>query len=231
MPWRCTECGASSGDDRRPLYCPRCASMASYVRVVQSPGVAPRGAEPIQASKLAAGVLAPTLGEFDSFLGRLGRPVRIAIFGAAGAGKTTWALRLAQAFRTWGQVLFCAVDEGMESASFRDKIQRLEITSPFIFSGGWPEITAQAVTGRWRMIVVDTVTRAGADPGEMNAYTRAHGVSWVAVLEVTKSGMFRGDASWSHWSDVLIRAEGLRVSIEKNRYGRAGVEKEVACGF
>lgn len=228
-PWRCVSCGADSERDERPLWCPRCGSMWTFGAVVGSPGVGPGRIKPVQASALRAGQLAPSLGEeFDSLFGRMGRPVKIGAHGLPGSGKTTWALKLAEAFKVWGAVLYCALDEGYESQSFRDKVARLEIRSPYVCGGSWREISWEIARGEWGVVVVDTVQRSQALPEDLDQFSRSSGVSWVVLLEDLKDGAtYKGDSAWGHWVDVMVRVEGLRATTEKNRYAACGSGMEV----
>lgn len=226
--WRCLVCGANA-DDPRPFWCPRCGAVSSYGRVVHSPAMAPPQRRPVKASDLGGGKLAPSLGRWDDLFGRVGRPIKLLVFGPPGSLKTTCALLLSEAFKVWGPVLYVAADEGPESQSFKDKIGRLEVLSPYIMSGSWAEISAEVAGGGWSLVVLDSANRIGVVPGELDAYTNSLRLSWLVLLEVTKAGDFRGDASWPHWADIVLYTDGKCVNVEKSRYGQAGKKQEVLC--
>lgn len=223
MRWTCVECG-SDAEGLRPGWCPRCGAVSSFFPPVRSPGFRAPYRAPVQACDLAVGPRAPSLGSPWDDLGVIGRPLKLVLFGGAGSGKTTQLLRLGDAFASrWGvSVLFDAFDEGLESISFRRRLRALEIRQIYLVTAGWAELSLELGNSRWGVVIVDSATRLGLVPGELDSYIRSNDLTVAVSLEVTKAGDFAGPASWSHWSDILLRAEDFGLFVEKNRYGSCG---------
>lgn len=71
--WRCLSCAAEAVvDSGRPLFCPRCAAVGSFICPVTSPAKAPPRRGPVRAASLGAGLYGPGLG----VTGRLARGTR-----------------------------------------------------------------------------------------------------------------------------------------------------------
>ncbi len=226
--WVCGNCGGKTESVARPYWCRRCAHFGKFDVIVYSPANAPPARAPVKASELGGGEHAPSLGlKWDELLGRVGQPLKFVMSGPAGSHKTSEALDFSQAVSSaWGQVLYDAVDEGFESVSFRDKIRRLEIRDVFLINAYWAAVAREAASGRWALICLDTANAIGATPGEIDEYTRATDVSWLVLLEWTKSGWFKGTSSWSHWADVHceLTSDG-EVVVVKNRYSKLKRER------
>lgn len=219
MPFRCLGCGATA-DGERPTWCSRCGAVNSFGPICRSPATAPPRKDPVLARELGAGSYAPPLGQpFDQIFGRLSAPAKLLVYGPPGSGKTTRCLQLAEALTAWGPVLYDSFDEGIEAASFRDKVARLEIVNIYLVSSSWRELSEEIATRRWRVVCVDSASRVGCTPAELDDFGQALSLTWLIVLEATKGNSFRGSNTWGHWSDVLVKAQDMKLRVEKNRYG------------
>lgn len=230
MRWRCIACGAVADIPARPAYCMRCDAHCSYYPQVQSPAPAPPRQRPMRASDLGGLRYAAAIGRgWTDVIGQVGRPLRVLAWGPAGTLKTTRVLDLAEGIADgWGgDVLYLAADEGRDSVSFRDKLARGEIVKTMVMSGGWRDLADELGRNRYVAACIDTINRVGIVPGEATDYTQSLGVSWLMIAEATKDGdLYRGEAGWGHWADIVLRFEPTKMVIEKNRYGQAGKEVE-----
>jgi len=209
------------------MYCWRCHTLGTFSRNVYSPASAPPRRGPVRAGAVGAGTFGPKIGEWG-FLGRLGKPFKMAVPGPPGGGKTSAVLQLCERMQeTWGPVLFMALDEGPESASFREKLARFEIRRTFIDYGSWAEIAATVAGGGWAVVAIDSINRCPVPSFELDSYTRSMGVSWILTQEVTKAGEPRGSNTWAHWADTVVTVADGVACTGKNRYGISGAKKRI----
>ena len=153
------------------------------------------------------------------WLGKLGEPFHMAVYGKPGQGKSTFCLQFGRylAGKFGNKVLFISKEEGI-SVSLQDKVRRLNLAHELlIFSKCNPMETD--LTGH-RFIIIDSVNDAGLSPEDVQILKEKYPKSsFVSILQSTKDGNFRGSNAHTHNADIVIKVSEGMAETEKNRYG------------
>jgi DNA replication protein DnaC len=157
-------------------------------------------------------------GDFK-WLGKLGEPFHMAVYGKPGQGKSTFCLKFGHylASKFGNKVLFISKEEGI-SVSLQDKIKRLNLAHELlIFSKCNPMETD--LRG-YRFIIIDSVNDAGLSPEDVQVLKENYPKSsFISILQSTKDGNFRGSNAHTHNADIVIKVSEGTAETEKNRFG------------
>lgn len=140
----------------------------------------------------------------------------LAVFGLPSAGKSTWVTRAAED-GTWERPLVIVAEEGLDSAGLASRVERLEVTrSRFADARSLPEVADVVEAEQPDLVVLDSVTALGLDPGDVVALRRSWPeTSWVTVIQSTKDGGHRGSQGWIHDADAALRLEPGAYAVTK----------------
>lgn len=164
-------------------------------------------------------------GDLGDWLGPLPRLWSMLLYGAPGSGKTTMALRIADAAATAGaRVLFVSGEEGGGSEAFLSRMTRLEVTSNVLVS---------SAATRWAFLedleeiqpdlaVVDSVPVLGVTLDDLAKIHDGGRCSVVLITHLTKAGDPAGPSGLAHAVDVVAQVEEMRAQTTKNRYAPLG---------
>lgn len=216
MKWSCGECGVTY-DEKMPM-CSACWSQCIWPVPLQNDRVlwTSAGRRGIR----RAGELRRPAGEYTRWkdLGKLPEHWKMLVYGAPGAGKSTFASLLADDFRTG---LYVAHEEGDESIA--DRVQRLEIANMYLSDAAkYTEILAdlEDLGGEVDILALDSITSMGLSVEKFSMLS-GQASRIVAVAQITKDGNFAGTQAYAHLADVVLEVSGMQVRVEKNRYGPA----------
>ena len=162
---------------------------------------------------------------YNSFLGDIGEPFTVMIYGTPGAGKSTFALQLVNYLaNNFGRVLVLSTEEGI-TKSMQDKVKQHELISPnLIFAEHTENIIKMNLIG-YRFILIDSVNDARLSPENLkelrNKYPKT---CFILIFQSTKAGEFKGNQSYLHDVDIQIKVDNGKATTEKNRYLEKGKE-------
>ena len=162
------------------------------------------------------------------------------VWGLPGEGKSTFCMKLAAEISKEYKTLYMMAEENLNSATFQDKKQRVlpsEKVSKVDFinrlpvSGEeWKSLLLQEkdkTKAKYSTLFYDSVTKMDITPFYIDQAAGLHKMSYfkdvlshVFVTHAHKDGsMYRGDGSWAHEVDVVIRCKHGVAYTEKNRFG------------
>lgn len=259
--YRCTECGATAV--RRPVgKCGACGAFQSYVEE-DAPASGSSGRTAAQAGLKSMGAVKPTtrastiadlkrqpiqrtptgIGELDRVLGGGFVDAEVVLCaGQPGAGKSTLALAMAEAFAKLGKrVLYSSGEESEQQIGLR--AQRMGVENPLIRIVN--ETNLETLLGHIeaedaQFVIVDSLqtlasTEISGSIGSVSqskeaahALTRcakSNNITMVLINQIVKSGEFSGSESIQHIVDAALMLESdpdtplkfLRAT--KNRFG------------
>ncbi len=181
---------------------------------------------------------------FASFLGNLTYPFKMLVWGLPGSGKSTFCMQLANQLAAHQHVVYVAGEEALGSPTLLDK-QRRTLSKAnaerCLFINRLPKSTDE-----WkgalqighplrpygsRVVFYDSVTKLDISPFYVDAAANdfqlpdfAKWVSHIFITHAHKDGQqYRGDGSWGHEVDIIVRVEKGIATTEKNRFGEVGL--------
>lgn len=165
-------------------------------------------------------------------LGQLERGAIIMLHGGAGSGKSTFALKLANAYMAGrhGVAMYVSAEEmksingkGVPSQTLVDRIKRYSIAQNIVFTsnktlGG---VIKTAKDNNAGFVVIDSLSATELSTDDVKKMIHLMpGVIIVFILQHTKQGTYKGDSELDHLSDMTIRADKFKLSTIKTRYGQ-----------
>jgi predicted ATP-dependent serine protease len=217
--WRCVECGALYAEHF--AVCTSCWRQGALVplghrlraRMDYQPGVS-------NARALAGMALRKVEhpGTYEDLV--LGKGALVLASGPPGAGKSSWACRLANAMK--GPVVYVAAEEGI-SPSLSARLDRCGVKR-----GDFHVLTrasvdfavAFATKNKCVAAVVDSVQEAVWSAHELRHVLEVAPSldTLIAVAQVTKAGAAAGSNAYQHECDVHVRVEAMNWTLCKSRY-------------
>ncbi|AUD06335.1 hypothetical protein CWM47_33530 [Spirosoma pollinicola] len=186
--------------------------------------------------------------KYADFLVELAYPFKILIWGLPGSGKSTFSMALANEISNNCQLAYISGEEALNSPTLLDKQRRTltgQNTNRCLFLNRLPNSETE-----WKQVLVnnnvfqiapfkavfyDSVTKLGITPFYVSAAANDYhipefekSISHVFITHAHKDGQqYRGDGSWGHEVDVIIRVEKGIATTEKNRFGAVGKSLKV----
>jgi hypothetical protein len=167
----------------------------------------------------------PTLDFSDSEYGELfGNPAPnflICIYGTAGNGKSTKALRLAEYLsKKHGKVLYNSSEEGFQ-ASMQNKIKNID--APYFDIANirtFEELTdLLSKNSSFRFVFIDSINDMNITPEQLLELRQNNSKrGFVIIMQATKAGNYKGDSAFGHDADVVMKLENYLPVIEKTRF-------------
>lgn len=182
--------------------------------------------------------------DFKEFLGNISYPFRMLVWGMPGDGKSTFCMRLANEITNQYKILYVSGEEALDSDTTKDKQERSIApknlnSCVFInrlpanqeeWKGVFEDHSNDNFRLRYIAVFYDSITKLGITPFYIDAvksdcnmnYFNGQ-VSHIFISHAHKDGStYRGDGSWGHEVDIVIRCEKGIAIIEKNRFGTLG---------
>lgn len=180
---------------------------------------------------------------FATFLGKAFHPFKMLVWGLPGSGKSTFCMQLANELAAHQSVTYIAGEEALESPTLLDKQDRTlnkanKARCAFInrlpkTNDEWKKALQIGHPLRpygSKAVFYDSVTKLDISPFYVNAAAHefqlpdfAKQLSHIFITHAHKDGkQYRGDGSWGHEVDVIVRVEKGVAITEKNRFGEVG---------
>jgi predicted ATP-dependent serine protease len=144
------------------------------------------------------------------------------VYGPPGSGKSHWLMLLAAELARFGVVLYVASESGQSNATIQ-MVQRLEVYSDKILVSSAisaAEIIADLSACNARFLILDSLTCVSdLSLVALSELAEKERLGVAFSLHVTKTGTFRGQSHWAHWTDIVARIEDHALTLEKNRFG------------
>lgn len=217
--FRCIECGAVW--DRHWPTCASCFRQGCVIPFSSRPRAAVDSLPGASTARALARMAWQTVehpGVYESL--KLGAGALVEVSGLPGAGKSSWACRLADAVT--GPVLLVAAEEGL-SPSLAARLLRCKVRRDDFHV--ITRATVDAAVGYARKVqavslVIDSVQEAAWTASELrHVLAVCDSVQLlVAVLQVTKQGLPAGAMALQHEADVCVSVESMHWTLTKSRY-------------
>lgn len=158
--------------------------------------------------------------QWENIFGKPQENFKMMIYGVSGHGKSYFSVQLAEYLANGhGKILYNAAEEGLNK-SLQNKVVGLnskyfDISSFKDFS----ELKKAVKRGAYRFVVIDSVNEMDLKPSELKELwemDKKRGI--IYIMQVTKTGDFKGDNGFKHDADVIVKIENRVPIIEKNRY-------------
>jgi len=158
-------------------------------------------------------------GKWANFIGKPDRNFKIMIFGKAGSGKSTFALKFAYylASDIGLRVLYVAGEEKL-GYTLHEKIVRLGISSPNLYIN---DVLPKDLS-KYDVAFIDSVNTFNLEPSDLERLPKNK--AYAYIFQCTKDGNYRGSQAFEHNADAVIECENMTARMGKNRFG--GKEKE-----
>ena len=143
--------------------------------------------------------------EWKELLGEPTKPFIGMIYGDAKAGKSYFAMRLAQYLTRYGDVAYFAVEEGL-SGTTQQKIKATEADDIILEQAEKTEEVIEALeNGRYSFAVIDSVSALNMSAeGFEELIAKFPKVSFLVILHTTKSNDFAGEKRWKHDVQMIL---------------------------
>jgi len=154
-------------------------------------------------------------GKWKQLLGNPAKGFKLMIYGPPGQGKSTLALMLARELaQHHGDVLYLSAEEH-GSATLQEKVKRVGGAVE-----GWHfDSRIPADLHKFDYLFIDSVNRLGFSLEEFRQIAdECHNLAVVYIMQVTKTGVFKGKADWEHEADIVVTMANGVAAAQKNRY-------------
>jgi len=164
-----------------------------------------------------------TLNFTGKFLELIGKPEKRfsgIIWGLPKGGKSNLSIRFADYLQEYfGNVLYVAAEEG-KSVSMQDKIKSIGGSKlNIIQTRNRDEIKEYLKSSSYDFVFIDSINVAGIDNEFLESIKHENpNKSFVAIVQATKGGNFKGDQSLEHNCDFVIKVVN-GVAYHKGRFG------------
>ncbi len=243
----CEACGATFA--KWSGKCLNCGAWETIVEITNAPS-APGQTKVarIKASKLSEVKAAKLdrievgIGEVDTVLGGGVVPGSLVLLaGDPGIGKSTLVLQLASNISKAHRILYVSGEESPSQIKLRaDRLQGVNLDFDFLASTDADQILAQAGSGEYDMIIVDSIqtmvsndaVSAISTVGQITNITarimnvaKASHTAFIIIGHVTKEGNVAGPRVLEHLVDAVLYLEGEKygalkvLRANKNRFG------------
>jgi adenylate kinase family enzyme len=158
--------------------------------------------------------------EYANLFGYPERGFAMALYGAPGHGKSTFATRLAYDLAVDnGNGIYISAEEGF-SQSLQQKSRSFK-TNHLLFSNHKTlnSIKAELQHTQYDVVVLDSIQQMAISPDDLKSLRNENPrTSFIYILQVRKDGEFKGDNRYAHDADIQLRLESYIPHVEKTRF-------------
>lgn len=158
--------------------------------------------------------------EYKELIGNPEPNFLICIYGVAGNGKSTRALKFAEYLsNNHGRVLYNSSEEGFR-ASMQSKVKDFKANYFHISNcRKFDDLKNLIDKNPARFIFIDSVNDMDITPEQLAQLRKKFPLrGFVIVMQATKSGNYKGDSAFAHDADVIMKLENRQPIIEKSRF-------------
>ena len=164
-------------------------------------------------------------GKFLELIGKPSRHFSGMIWGLPKGGKSNFSLRFADYLQEYfGKVGYIAAEEG-ESVTLQEKFKQIGGSAVEVLeSRNKDEIREYLPTTHYDFVFIDSINTAGIDNDFLEVLKEENPkTSFIAIVQATKGGNFKGDQALTHNCDFIIKVvEGVAYHT-----GRFNVASEI----
>jgi len=157
------------------------------------------------------------------------------VFGPAGSGKSTFALKLADTLGLYGNVLYCNFEENLLGGTIQNKARLARVSrlsrifflpdniSSDSFEENYNFIVGLLRSGKFNFCVIDSVSEIVSNIAEekklIGLKNKFSDITFIYLFHVEKTkGIYLGSSKSIHRLDIIIKIEEGVAKILKNRY-------------
>lgn len=160
--------------------------------------------------------------KWNSFLGSPEHGFSVMIHGDAGKGKSTFALKLASHLASnCGSVMYVSTEEGA-SLSMKNKLVNHGLATNYLSIAECKTVDELETLLKEKptpFVFIDSVNHLNLSSDKLEEIKRQFPErSFIAIMQATKAGNYKGDSSFSHNADVVLSAEFEAIKSTKNRF-------------
>lgn len=164
-------------------------------------------------------------GEYGELLGTIEPATQIHIWGAAGSGKSTYALQLARVLANETRVLYVSAEEGAKRL-VAERLERLKASHPNLYISdfsGMEALEKKIKELNIGFVIMDSVSVIGENALLFARKMRQEGIGVVFIAHATKMGQYKGKTDVVHEVDINLQVyqdeDGKTYAeTQKNRY-------------
>lgn len=146
-------------------------------------------------------------GKFLELIGKPSKPFSAIIWGMPKGGKSNLSIRLADYLNEYfGSVCYIAAEEG-ESVTLQMKIKDIGGSSvTFVELKDKDKIRSYLKSKNYAFVFIDSINNAEIDHEFLELIKSENNLtSFIAIVQATKSGNFKGDQALTHNCDFIIK--------------------------
>lgn len=156
------------------------------------------------------------------FLGKLPNRFKMCAYGAAGSGKSTFSIGLANKIASErGRVLYLSTEEGELSPTMQNKLKMLRITSKdllIMHSLDLEKVAKFIIQNNIPHLFIDSVSKAKFSNDDLNEmYDIIDGILYYVIYQ-QNTGIASGEIGLQYDCDIILNVEDGVAKTEKNRF-------------
>lgn len=166
-------------------------------------------------------------GEWSNFMQNPAKNMKVAFYGKPKNGKTVGACMFANYLTNFGNLLYNFADQGINKST-QDiwRLTGLEGNQNAFLTDtrDLGELERLCATGEFQFVIIDLINtyikRDNLTPADFeDRFIKKYpNISFIYIMEATKSGDFRGGQDWMHLPDAIVNVEDYVMS-NNGRYG------------
>lgn len=169
------------------------------------------------------------VGKYSELLGDVSPKFSALVYGSKGSGKSTFCIDLANDLKNYGKVLYISAEEGI-GQTLKNKVRLNDVDSPYLqfdTARTANEIQSKVLVDD-KFLIIDSVTMfPDLTPQKLKQIKDNFNGSVIVIMQATKDGKYKGDASFGHDVDIVLKVENGSVRNEKNRFSGFGNSIEI----
>jgi hypothetical protein len=155
--------------------------------------------------------------EYQNLIGNPPKGFAMLIYGESGNGKSTWAINFAEYLsKNFGEVLYNSSEEG-----FGETLKRkLNTDSKNLYVSDFRKFDElkNAIGSKYGFIFIDSVNDMDITAEQLRELREMNkNRSIIYLMQATKGGVYKGDSSFKHDSDFVIKLDRFTPVCEKKR--------------